>query len=169
MKQFEDMLKGGDLRSIGEANKVMKEVTNQGDFDILFKGLFHSDRKIVMRTADAIEKITLTNQAFLKKHKLEILALSANAQHIELKWHLALLVSRLNLTQKEFQNTWDLLTKWATDKNESKIVRVNSVQGLFNLLQQNQALLDEFNRTLSEIKKENIASLNARIKKLQKH
>ena len=169
MKQFEDMLKGGDLRSIGEANKVMKEVTNQDDFDHLFKGLFHSDRKIVMRTADVIEKITVINPEFLKKHKLEILALCANAQHIELKWHLALLVSRLILTQKEFQNTWDLLTKWATDKNESKIVRVNSVQGLFNLLQQNQALLDEFNRTLSEIKKENIASLNARIKKLQKH
>lgn len=64
-------------------------------------------------------------------------------------------------------NIWALLTKWATDRKESKIVRVNSIQGLFNLLQQNPDLSQDFNLTLSEIEKEKIASLNARIKKLQ--
>ncbi|MBS7787690.1 hypothetical protein KIH23_10305 [Flavobacterium sp. CYK-55] len=167
MNKFQDILKGGDLRSIGKANKIVAMVNNQTAFDELFEGLTYSDRKVVMRTADAIEKITLRKSDYLQKHKIELLNLCQSAKDIELKWHLALLVSRLNLTQKELGNTWDLLTKWASDRKESKIVRVNSIQGLFNLLQQNPSLSQDFNLTLSEIGKENVASLNARIKKLQ--
>src|SRR5690606_6501075 len=108
----------------------------QNEFDELFAGLYHPDRKVVMRTADAIEKITLDKLSFLQKHKKELLNLCHPAQNIELKWHLALLVSRLRLTKKELSGVWAMLTEWATDNNESKIVRVNAIQGLFNLLQQ---------------------------------
>lgn len=167
MNKFQEILKGGDLRSIGKANEIVTMVNTQNDFDELFIGLNHSDRKVVMRTADAIEKITLDKLDYLQKHKTELLNLCQIAKDIELKWHLVLLVSRLSLTKKELGNTWDLLTKWATDKKESKIVRVNSIQGLFNLLQQNHELSQDFNLTLSEIEKEKIPSLNARIKKLQ--
>ena len=167
MNKFQEILKGGDLRSIGKANEIVTMVNTQNDFDELFIGLNHSDRKVVMRTADAIEKITLDKSDYLQKHKTELLNLCQIAKDIELKWHLVLLVSRLSLTKKELGNTWDLLTKWATDKKESKIVRVNSIQGLFNLLQQNHELSQDFNLTLSEIEKEKIPSLNARIKKLQ--
>ena len=167
MSKFQDILKGGNLRSIGKANEIVGMVNNQTAFDELFESLTHSDRKVVMRTADAIEKITLRKSDFLQKHKSELLDLCQSAKEIELKWHLALLVSRLILTQKELGNTWDLLTKWGTDRKESKIVRVNSIQGLFNLLQQNPELSQDFNLTLSEIEKEKIASLNARIRKLK--
>lgn len=167
MNKFQDILKGGDLRSIGKANEIIGMVNNQAAFDELFEGLTHPDRKVVMRTADAIEKITLRKPDYLQKHKTGLLNLCQSAKDIELKWHLALLVSRLSLTQKELGSTWSLLTKWATDRKESKIVRVNSIQGLFNLLQQNPELSQDFNLTLSEIGKEKIASLNARIRKLQ--
>lgn len=167
MNKFQDILKGGDLRSIGKANEIVAMVNNQTAFDELFEGLTYSERKVVMRTADAIEKITLRKSDYLQKHKTELLNLCQSAKDIELKWQLALLVSRLSLTQKELGNTWDLLTKWASDRKESKIVRVNSIQGLFNLLEQNPELSHDFNLTLSEIGKENVASLNARIKKLQ--
>jgi hypothetical protein len=109
MKKIADILKGGDLRSIGQTNKI-------------FQQLFHSDRKIVMRSADAIEKITLKHPAFLKQHKASILKLIETAKHNELKWHLALIVSRLHLTIKEFEKIWQTLTGWANDKKESKIV-----------------------------------------------
>ncbi len=167
MNKFQEILKGGDLRSIGKVNEIVTMVNTQNDFDELFIGLNHSDRKVVMRTADAIEKITLDKSDYLQKHKTELLNLCQIAKDIELKWHLVLLVSRLSLTKKELGNTWDLLTKWATDKKESKIVKVNSIQGLFNLLRQNHELSQDFNLTLSEIEKEKIPSLNARIKKLQ--
>lgn len=168
LNPYLDILKGGDLRSIGKANEIVAQVHTQHAFDELFQGLTYADRKVVMRTADALEKITIRHPDFLQKHKAELLTLCTNAKEIELKWHLALLVSRLKLTHEELASTWDLLANWATDRKESKIVRVNAVQGLFNLMQQNPAFAQEFNVLLSEISKENIASLNARIRKLQK-
>jgi hypothetical protein len=110
MKKIANILKGGDLRSIGQTNKIVSLIDNQESFDELFQQLFHSDRKVVMRSADAIEKITLKNPAFLKQHKASILKLIETAKHNELKWHLALIVSRLHLTIKEFEKIWQTLT-----------------------------------------------------------
>lgn len=167
MKSFLDKLIGGDLRSIGRTNEVVNEVKNQHDFDILFEGLYHQDRKIKMRTADAIEKITLLTPTFLATHKKEIVQLCSQAEHIELKWHLALLVSRLPLKSTELNEVWRRLAGWAMDKKESKIVRVNSLQSLSVLSKDNKVLLEEFELMINKLRKENIPSLNARIKKIQ--
>lgn len=168
MPKFQDILQGGDLRSIGKANEVVALVKNQTDFDELFPGLSHPDRKVVMRTADAIEKITLKNPDFLQKHKKALLKLCQKDQDIELKWHLALLLPRLSLTPKELQSVWNLLTLWARNAEESKIVRVNSIQGLFELLSQLPGMSQDFEFTLAEMEKENIASIHARIRKIRK-
>lgn len=168
MIDLEKILKGGDLRSIGESNKVVSLIDSQESFDVLFRLLFHSDRKVVMRAADAIEKITISNREYLKVHKGAILELSDKAEDKELKWHLALLVPRLLLSQQELGKIWQTLSNWVTNKNESKIVRVNSLQELFDLLSLNKELEHDFSLILSQIEKENIPSLNARIKKLKK-
>jgi hypothetical protein len=168
MKNFEEILKEGDLRTTGKSNEVVSVVNSQKTFDELFRLLFHTDRKIVMRAADAIEKITLHNPEFLAAHKNEILQLCSEAENIELKWHLALLVSRLKLTKQELEKVWQILSAWATDKTESKIVRVNSLQGLFELLAQSKQLNEDFQFTLSKVEIENISSLNARIRKIRK-
>jgi hypothetical protein len=167
LNKFHDILKGGDLRSIGRSNDIVAVINSQHEFDELFIGLRSSDRKVVMRTADAIEKITKHNTIYLQKHKKELLNLCQISKHIELKWHLALLITRLRLSKREFGQTWDTLTKWATDRNESKIVRVNSIQGLFNLLQVRPELTQDFNLTVSIIEKEKTPSINARIKKIK--
>lgn len=114
------------------------------------------------------EKITSDKPDCLQKHKKELLNLCQRATNIELKWHLVLLVSRLRLTKKELTGIWGLFTKWATDKNESKIVRVNSIQGLFNMLPQGPELSREFGLILAAIENEKVTSLNARIRKLRK-
>ena len=168
MTDLINLLHGGDLRSIGQSNEVVRMITNQEEFDELFKLLFHNDRKIVMRSADAIEKITLNNKEYLKKHKKEILELCLKATDKGLKWHLALLVTRLALTDIEVAEVWQLLSGWAKNKNESKIVRVNSLQGLFCLRNYNDDYKHEFDLTLVEIEREDIPSLNARIRKLKK-
>ena len=167
MNQFIDILKGGDLRSTGQSNKVVSLIKNQESFDELFKEIFNADRIVVMRTADAIEKITLNHPEYLRHHNQDILQLCNTAKNIELKWHLALLVSRLSLTKIEIGSVWQTLTSWATDPNESKIVRVNSMQGLFNLLTQHKELKQDFNLTVNKIEEENIPSINARIRKLK--
>ena len=166
--QFVKLLSGGDLRSIGKSNLIVSKVKNQNDFDELFKCLFHKDRIVVMRAADAIEKITVSNPLYLIKHKKKIIELSNIAKDKELKWHLALLISRLNYIGKYLNNVWNLLSEWATTKNESRIVRVNSMQALFELSKREKSLTQYFSMIITELEKENIPSINARIKSIRK-
>lgn len=166
--RFEKMLSGGDLRSIGQSNSVAAKVKTQNDFDELFKFLFHTDRLVVMRAADAMEKITINNPHYLTGHKQAILALYNAAKDKELKWHLALLLPRLQLNGNEMGKAWNTLTKWAKDKTNSRIVRVNSIHGLWELSNQQNNLVHDFKLTLLEVEKENISSLNARIRRIKK-
>lgn len=168
MARFKDILKGGDLRSIGKANLAATRVNSQESFDGLFLELYDADRIVVMRAADAIEKVTATQPAYLQPHKSEVLSLCSKARDIELKWHLALLASRLKLTKKQTDNIWKTLSRWTIDKNESKIVRVNSLQALYNISRIHEDRITDFNLLLNTIENESIPSINARIRKLRK-
>ncbi|MCI1267296.1 MAG: hypothetical protein LKG19_12045 [Saprospiraceae bacterium] len=167
MKDFVNLLSGGDLRSIGKSNSVVSLIVNQQDFDELFKLIFLDDQLLVMRAIDAIEKITLKLPNYLIKHKNEILNLSTVAHDKELKWHLAQIIPRLSLTPHELTKAWKLLTNWALDKNNSRIVRVNSIQGLFEMLKENNELTQDFALTLTELEKEDIPSINVRIRSIK--
>lgn len=167
MKQLEEILKGKDLRSIGNVSLIISRVKSKEDFRELFKLLFHEDREIVMRAADAIEKITLKSPDYLGEYKSDILRLCSNAKNIELKWHLALLLSRFLLTTDELKKVKSVLEKWVIDRTESKIVRVNSLQSLFNLSKKFNSLTGSLNQIIDKLEKENIPSINARIRKLK--
>ena len=121
-----------------------------------------------MRAADAVEKITISHPNYLQGHKREMAELFDKAENKELKWHLALLGPRISFSHQELEKVWQMLLGWATDKNESRIVRVNSLQALFEVSTLNKELREDFSSRLSEIEKENIPSLNARIKKLKR-
>ena len=159
-------LQGSDLRSIANVDQLLPLIKDQNDFDYLFHHLYSNDRLVIMRTADAIEKITLKNPTLLDKHKSEIITFLDKTQDKEFKWHLVLLVSRLKLTMEELRQIWATLTGAAKDKSESKIVRVNSLQALYDLTLNNKELKRDFELTIQRIERENIPSLNARIRKL---
>jgi hypothetical protein len=50
-----------------------------------------------MRAADAAEKVSAKKPRLLDRHKAELLGLLAEAEQIELRWHLALMIPRLRL------------------------------------------------------------------------
>jgi hypothetical protein len=56
---------------------------------------------------------------------------------------------------------------WAKDKTNSRIVRVNSMQALFELSSQNKKFAKKFQQLIGDLQKENIPSINARIRKLK--
>jgi hypothetical protein len=62
---------------------------------------------------------------------------------------------------------WTLLTGWALDKKNSRIVRVNALQALFELTWIKPDGVAELARLMKALSAENIPSLNARIKTLQ--
>lgn len=103
-----------------------------------------------MRAADTIEKITISNPEYLTMHKKEIIVLLNIANDKELKWHLALTITRLHMKSIEFGNAWFVLTKWGKYKTNSRIERANSIQRLFELTEQETVLIQNLNLTLLE-------------------
>jgi len=161
-----ELLAGNDLRSLGNSSEILSLVNDQNSFDKLFKYLYNKDRAIVMKTIDVIEKITLKHEEYLQKHKLEILNISKDAENIELKWHLAQILARIKYTDNEILSVLKILEEWILNKKESKIVRVNSLQSLYELVKSNNEYRNKLNKIVSVIRLENISSINARIKKL---
>jgi hypothetical protein len=165
--EIEKLLSGGDLRSIGKNKEIIRGVKDQAGFDEVFKFLYHRDNRFVLRAADAIEKISAAAPEYLDKHKMAILKLSSKVNEIGLQWHLALLLPRLKLTEQEFESAWTLLTHWALDKSNSRIVRVNSIQGLFEMIKLKKEKAGDFERLVATVESEQIPSLKARIRLLK--
>jgi hypothetical protein len=166
--RFDKILSSGDLRSIGSSQAAVLNLHSQKAFDELFRCLFHADRLVVMRAADSIEKITIQHPHYLVNHEKEIFQLCQQVKHKELQWHLALLLPRLRLSKTDFKKSGQLLATWAADKNASRIVRVNALQGLAELTQRDKSMLPELQRLMSSLAAENIPSLTARIKRIKK-
>ncbi|HEY8388523.1 MAG TPA: hypothetical protein VIK74_07955 [Parasegetibacter sp.] len=175
-EQLYALLIGGDLRSIGSSNYIVSIIKSQDDFDVLFSFLFCSERLAVMRAADSVEKITAIHPEFLKKYKKKILNLLEIAENKELKWHIPELIPRVKWNKAELEKIRMVLTAWVLNKNESRIVRVNALQSLFDIMQQIQVVssaeISGYRKTLqnlmTQVEKEGIPSLNSRIRKLRK-
>jgi hypothetical protein len=159
-------LRGGDLRSIGSNKSIVAGIKTREQFTGLFNCLFNPDRVVVMRAADAIEKITLERPEFLSGHKEELLRLSQTAVNKELKWHLAQLIPRLKLTPAELQSSFKLLEKWAEAGENSRIVRANALEALHLLSENRPVYRKRLDLLIHRVWSENIPSLRARIKKL---
>jgi cobalamin biosynthesis Mg chelatase CobN len=121
-----------------------------------------------MRAADCIEKISSKTPKYLSKHKNEIFALCQEVRNKELQWHLAQMLSRLNLEDHEYAIAWKWLRDWALDASNSRIVRVNSLQALFDLSVRKDDKRRELNRLIAHLELENIPSLNARIRRIKR-
>lgn len=163
---YAHLLLGRDLRRLKGTDKVVQAVHDQASFDALFKLLFHHERPLVMRAADAVEKVTVLHSDYLEPHKKQLLALLKSADHKELKWHIAQLVARITLTNAERDDVWHTLTYWVRNPNESKIVRVNALQTLFDLSAKHPGMKEDFDRSLSAIAHDPAPSLQARIKRI---
>jgi hypothetical protein len=168
MKSIVDYISGGDLRTLEKVDRVIRQIKSQNDFDQLFKLLFSDNRLIVMRAADAVEKITISHPEYLQPHKSDLLEMLNIAANKELKWHLVLLIARVSLDNKEVNNVWTILMNWASNKDESRIVRVNSLQSLFELTKQYPKFTGELKNLMSSLQQEEIPSIKARLNKLKK-
>jgi hypothetical protein len=119
-----------------------------------------------MKTIDAIEKITLKENKYLQDHKGEIINFTFNVQDIEFKWHIAQILGRLKYTENEMEKVLKKLTEWILNINESKIVRVNALQSLYDLSKNDEKSREKFSEVIQDIKEENVPSIKARIKKI---
>lgn len=134
-----DKLRGGDRRSIGRSEEVVREILgNPRLFSRVFEGMVHPDPVIRMRAADAIEKVTVQRPDLLQPFKERILRDVAAVDQKEVRWHVALILPRLRLTPREQNRALAILLHYL--KDESKIVRTFSMQALADMALRNPAM-----------------------------
>jgi hypothetical protein len=161
------MLKGGDRRSIGKANQIAKLVLSEPKrFAELIRCLWDEDPIVRMRAADAAEKVTVARPELLNPHKQELLGLLAEAEQMELHWHLAVMVPRLALTRPERQRAAENLQRYLEDR--SSIVKTFALQGLADLARQDASLREVAKQALEESLRTGTAAMKARARKLMK-
>ena len=97
----------------------------------LFQGLLVDDPLIRMRAADAIEKITAQHPEYLAPYKTQLLQEVGPIEQQEVRWHVAQLLSRLDLTAEERRTAVTLLNTYLQD--QSKIVKTFAMQALADL------------------------------------
>jgi hypothetical protein len=161
------MLKGGDRRSIGKSNQIAKLVLSDPKrFAELLECLWDENPIVRMRAADAAEKVAVARPELLKPHKQKLLGLLAEAEQIELRWHLALMVPRLELSGAERERAATALQCYLGDR--SAIVKTFALQGLADLARKDTSLREPLRRTLEESLRTGTAAMKARARKLRK-
>ena len=159
------MLSGGDRRSVGRACSVAAIVLHRPAlFRQLIKGMWHEDPLIRMRAADAAEKISLKKPELLEPFKHELLGLLAEAEQQELRWHLAQMVPRLDLSSNERALASHTLRTYLDDR--SSIVKTFAMQALADLAAPDKRLLPETMELLSNLTRTGTPAMRARGRKL---
>jgi hypothetical protein len=160
-----DHLRGGDRRSIGRANEIVKMVEEQPSLlPELVEEIWSPDPVIAMRAADAAEKLSRTHAHGLHGFKKEFLGLAEETQQQELCWHLAAMLPRLQLSPSEQRRAVVILTQYLDDK--SSIVKTFALQGLFDLSLRDRALRPRVEELLRSAQRAGTAAMRARSRKL---
>jgi hypothetical protein len=125
-------LSGGDRRSIGKAERVVEQILKTPALlrDVV-RGFTHDDPVIRMRCADVAEKVSAAHPEWLQRHKQALLSFASTVQEKEVRWHMAQMIPRLELSPSEKRRAVALLFKYLEDG--SQIVKTFSMQALFEM------------------------------------
>jgi hypothetical protein len=124
-----DKLRGGDRRSIGRSEEVVADVLAEpAHFARLVAAMLDSDPVVRMRSADAVEKATRERPSWLVPYKRLILDRAAAIDQQEIRWHVAQMLPRLDLTEDDLCLAQTILEGYLTDR--SRIVQVEAMQAL---------------------------------------
>lgn len=160
-----DELRGGDRRSVGRSNQVVAIIRRQPELlPVLIDGMHHDDEVVRMRAADALEKLTVTNPEWLRPFKVQLIQLAARATQQELRWHLAQVLPRLELSWRDCVIVVAVFRRYLQD--QSRIVKTFAMQGLTDLAIQEHRLRAPVRRLISSLTRTGSPSMKSRGRKL---
>lgn len=153
------------MRSIGRADEVVQEVLDDPAlFPQVFEGLTHEEPVIRMRAADVVEKVTAQRPDLLQLYKDDILNRVAPIRQQEVRWHVAQLLPRLPLDDREHAQAVSILMGYLGDK--SKIVKTFSMQALADLAKEDPVLKREVRALINELVRTGSPAMRSRGRKL---
>jgi hypothetical protein len=162
------LLSGGDRRSIGRVPDVIASIgQHPAMLSSLVECLRSDDACIRMRAADALEKISRKETGVLQSHKRELLDVLAESCQQEVRWHLAVMVPRLQLTQAECCRVSEILQSYLNDK--SSIVKTCAMQGMADLISKCASVRANVIELLRYLTRTGTPAMRARGRKLLRH
>jgi hypothetical protein len=158
-------LEGGDQRSIGRVDEVVGEVLdNPSSFEVIFNAMLSDDPIIRMRSADAVEKITAKHPEYLQPYKEKLVQQVAKIDQQEVRWHIAQMFPRLELSEEERAVVVEILLDYLDDK--SKIVKTFSMQALADFAERDTSLRPKVIQLLEELTRTGSPAMKNRGRKL---
>ena len=167
MTDIIEKLQGGDRRSIGRANEVVRDIQQDPtQFEAVFAGLSSPDPVVRMRAADVIEKVTQTRPELLNGYTAPLITLLTTVKQQELCWHLAQLAPRLVYSPAREAEIIAALKRYLT--HQSKIVQVSTLTALTELALRNRSLRAEVIGLVNKQMENGSPAVQARSRKLLK-
>lgn len=167
MTDILEKLRGGDLRSIGQANEVAQEIErNPALFGLVFSGLYDREPVVRMRSADVIEKVTKNKPELLSGYTSKAIPILAFAEQQEVCWHMAQVAPRLECTANEENEIIEVLKRYLSHK--SKIVIVSAMESLAIFAERDSSILHEVIGIIKRLKKKGSPAVQSRGQKLLK-
>ena len=167
MHRILKLLDGGDRRSIGRANEVVVCVLKEPALlDVLFSGMLLDNPLIRMRCADVVEKVTLIHPEYLQPYRRMLLGTLAEIEQPEVRWHVALMLARLQLSDLEQQVAVEILINYMRDR--SSLVKTFAMQALADLGMQHESLREKVFDSIREHILNGTPAMKARGRKLLK-
>ena len=158
-------LVGTDRRSIGKSNEVVSDVISDPSlFEIVYKGMSCNDPVLRMRCADVVEKVTVQHPEYLVPYKRNLINEVSKINQQEVRWHVARLFSRLELTNIDRKEVLKILSDYLKDK--SKIVKTFSMQALADIAEQDKNLKPGIIQKLEVLAREGSPAMKSRGRKL---
>jgi hypothetical protein len=135
----------------------------------LIECLWDEDPGVANRAADALERATFHRPKLAQPWQESLIGLMAEAQQNKLRWNLALLVPRLELSIAEAQRTASILRGYLDDR--SSIVKTAGMHGLAALTRHDSEMLPEVLDMLRLLSRSGTPAMRARgrilLKKLE--
>jgi vesicle coat complex subunit len=165
--QIRSMLSGGDRRSLGRVAEVIDLVRRYPKLiPSAVECLRDGDTRVCMRAADALEKLSREQAVFLQSYTTHLLGLLAETTQQEVRWHLAVILPRLRLTNAEAHRVAKILQFHLQD--QSSIVKTSAMQGLADLTNQYGSLRPDVLDLIRALTRTGTPAMRARGRKLLK-
>jgi len=168
MSKILQKLRGDDLRSIGKADEVVQNILNDPSlFEEVFEGMLNKDPVIRMRSADAIEKVSVKHPEYLQPFKSKLINHVSKIEQQEVRWHVAQMFSYIKINKTERDKIIKILLSYI-ETDESKIVKTFSMQTLADLAEKDGQIKPKIINLIKGMIKNGSPAIISRGKKLLK-
>lgn len=117
-----------------------------------------------MRAVDALEKVSVARPEVLRGHEHEVIEELAASELPEVRWHVGLLIPRLELDPTWLPIAVEVLDRLLDDP--SRIVQVNALEGIVRLADDHAELAELAEAAISRGLRSPYASVRARARRL---